>query len=553
MTSVDWIPILTKILGPQWIEKSHPPEQIVFCMGAILHNVIAEELTIGTAAPFKLYDFYNEVKIQKGNSGGSGLAIGKQIIIEKMKAELRALGFTNEELSKPKPEVIQNILASFCADPIPGFEGFVTPCDLTSPAHRKGIIEFWSLPVEDLGEGIPDPRAQELPDFSQDCEAACIKLWGEPNKRTTKELIWKGGKTFNPSKRVWYDHSAKRGGSTLELVDYHKGRPKRDLRGAVFFEVWREANALGIVPVTLDQVDHIDPPRAIEQKNGPNLAAAAREAVAVYARTGRLLDAALVFGKYNVSIFPCDPETKVPIPRRDPDPTGKYPRGIPGTGGVKKATCDPIIITQWWNRNPHALIAVAMGPLSGVWVCDVDTAVEHKDESVTAWNALVAEHEPFETREHRSASGGPHVIFEWDDEQPLGCSSGALPKGISIKGEGGYVVVPPSVRKGRAYTVHRDINPIIAPKWFVDLITEGKPTPKRDPKNLQPHRPFEGTPQCDLDELAGAMRFVPNNNLPCEEWARWGLAIFAASGGGQRGLEIFDEFSQKSSKYNSEI
>jgi len=159
MTSVDWIPILTKILGAQWTEKSHPPEQIVFCMGAILHNVIAEELTIGTAAPFKLYDFYNEVKIQKGNSGGSGLAIGKQIIAEKIKAELQAFGFTNEELSKLKPEVAQNILASLCADPIPGFEGFVTPCDLTSPAHRKGIIEFWSLPVEDLGEGIPDRPA----------------------------------------------------------------------------------------------------------------------------------------------------------------------------------------------------------------------------------------------------------------------------------------------------------------------------------------------------------------------------------------------------------
>ena len=51
MTQNDWIPILTKILGPQWIEKSRPPEQIVFCMGAISHNVIAEELTIGTARP----------------------------------------------------------------------------------------------------------------------------------------------------------------------------------------------------------------------------------------------------------------------------------------------------------------------------------------------------------------------------------------------------------------------------------------------------------------------------------------------------------------------
>jgi len=114
--------------------------------------------------------------------------------------------------------------------------------------------------------------------------------------------------------------------------------------------------------------------------------------------------------------------------------------------------------------------------------------------------------------------------------------------------------VPPSIRKGRSYTVFRDIDPTIAPMWLTDLITEGKPQSRRDPKNPQPHQPFEGTPQCDLDDLAEAMRFVPNDNLPWEEWANWGLAIFAASGGGQRGLEILDEFSRRSrSKYDANI
>src|SRR5215472_4970833 len=94
----------------------------------------------------------------------------------------------------------------------------------------------------------------DLPDFSQHCEAACRKLWGEPSWRTPKQLRWNGGdtygtRTFNLQKRSWYDHGQKRGGSTLELVDYHKGRPpKKELRGAKFFDVWREANEMGIVP-----------------------------------------------------------------------------------------------------------------------------------------------------------------------------------------------------------------------------------------------------------------------------------------------------------------
>src|SRR5215471_13487641 len=240
-----------------------------------------------------------------------------------------------------------------------------------------------------------------------------------------------------------------------------------------------------------------------------DFAAAVREAVAVYAKTRRMLDAARVFGKYDIPIFPCDHRTKNPIPKRDPDPTGKRPQGIPGTGGFYKATCDPSIITDWWTKRPRALIAVPMGPRSGVWCADVDTALEHEDESVTAWDALLAAHEPVETREHRSATGGPHAFFEWQDNHPLGCSSGDMPKGISIKGYGGYVVTPPSVRKGKNYTVFRDIDPIKAPQWLLDLIPQRKPKPKRDPKSPHPHQPFEGTPQCDLDELADAMRFVP--------------------------------------------
>jgi predicted P-loop ATPase len=92
-----------------------------------------------------------------------------------------------------------------------------------------------------------------LPNFKDYCEAACVKLWGEPDSRTKKELRWNGGdaysaRTYSVRKRAWYDHGQERGGSTLDLVDYAKGRPKRELRGAVFFETWREANTMGIVP-----------------------------------------------------------------------------------------------------------------------------------------------------------------------------------------------------------------------------------------------------------------------------------------------------------------
>src|SRR5262249_163397 len=221
-----------------------------------------------------------------------------------------------------------------------------------------------------------------------------------------------------------------------------------------------------------------------------DFAAAVREAVAVYAKTKRMLDAALVFGKYDIPIFPVDHRTKAPIPNPAPDPTGKYPRGIPRTGGFYKATTDPVIITHWWKTHPRALIAVPMGPRSGVWCTDVDTGEEHAS-GIDEWNTLLAEHEPFETREHRSATGGPHALFEYDDQQPIGCSKGkggVKDLSHSVKGEGGYIVVPPSVRKGRAYTVYRDCDPIRAPQWLIDaILDEGEGKPKRDRKSPRPH------------------------------------------------------------------
>jgi hypothetical protein len=92
------------------------------------------------------------------------------------------------------------------------------------------------------------------PDFRDYCEAACVKLWGEPDKRTKTELSWKGGdayghRVFDRRKRVWFDGKAQRGGSTLELVDFVKGRPPRKLRGKAFFEVWGEAFEMGLIPV----------------------------------------------------------------------------------------------------------------------------------------------------------------------------------------------------------------------------------------------------------------------------------------------------------------
>jgi hypothetical protein len=264
---------------------------------------------------------------------------------------------------------------------------------------------------------------------------------------------------------------------------------------------------------------------------------AVQAATETYASTGSMLDAALAYASWGVPVFPVDAKRKRPIPKRDPDPSGRFKDGIPGSGCVYKATADAGQIRAWWTNRSH-LIGLPMGEKTGVWALDVDTAEDHAD-GVAEWSAITAQHAPIITREHRTATDGLHLIFKWDAEQPMGCSSGALPVGIEVKGQGGYIVVPPSRRKHRAYTVHNDIDPGDAPQWLTDLI---RPAPASDGS------PWNTT-TVDLDELADAMQFVPNDNLSWDEWTAIALAIFAATEG--LGFDLFDDFSQRSSKYDA--
>ena len=266
---------------------------------------------------------------------------------------------------------------------------------------------------------------------------------------------------------------------------------------------------------------------------------AVRAAVLAYEKSGRMLDAALAYAKNGFPVCPASVTTKKPIPARDPDPTGKFKDGIPGTGGIYKATTDPKQIHAWWDHAEY-LIVLPMGERTGIWIWDIDTSEDHAD-GTSGWSQLIAQHGAFETREHRSATDGPHLVFHWSSEQPIRCSKGSLPSGMEAKGQGGYVAVPPSRRKGRSYTVYRDIDPIDPPPWLVDLILQGH----GGTGSAGDYRRFDGTAEVENDELAEIMSFIPNEAVDWVNWSNYSLRVFAASGGQEWGFKIFDAWSQR--------
>jgi putative DNA primase/helicase len=124
---------------------------------------------------------------------------------------------------------------------------------------------------------------------------------------------------------------------------------------------------------------------------------------------------------------------------------GKHPLGALVPQGFRNASTNPIAIRHWWGLYPQANIGAATGDASDFDALDVDT----KHEGLGSWQALRDEHGelPEGTATTTTPSGGRHYYFR--HARGLTNRRGALPRGIDVRGSGGYVVLPPSIALGQ--------------------------------------------------------------------------------------------------------
>ena len=123
---------------------------------------------------------------------------------------------------------------------------------------------------------------------------------------------------------------------------------------------------------------------------------------------------------------------------------GKRPhRMLPDYGGVHWATTDQRRIVDWWTIDPAANIGVATGAASRLVVVDMD--VKNGKDGIESFRQLLLRQGsipwPGDGPSVWTPSGGIHAWLRARDapERP-----GILP-GVDIKGNGGYVVAPPSM------------------------------------------------------------------------------------------------------------
>jgi hypothetical protein len=152
-------------------------------------------------------------------------------------------------------------------------------------------------------------------------------------------------------------------------------------------------------------------------------------------------------------------------------------------GGVHSASTNLNVIADWWQRFPHAMIGVRMGGASGVWALDPDPPKKPgAADGLANWRDLLAKNGGCPaTHTHHTPRGGLHLLFKWRGDRPITNSEGRLKGlGINVRGNGGYVIAPPSQRAdGKEYEIAEPLDFFHfadAPEWLYELIL-AKPAP----------------------------------------------------------------------------
>lgn len=139
---------------------------------------------------------------------------------------------------------------------------------------------------------------------------------------------------------------------------------------------------------------------------------------------------------------------------------------IPATpDGFKSATKDHKIGEQWFKGTNYN-IGVATGAVSGIVVLDID----RKSSGYSSLAELEKTHGSLpHTYRVRTGGLGAHYYFR----HPGGTfrNKTGLRPGVDVRGDGGYVVAPPSVTDG-PYELTHDLPLADMPPWLIEMCQE---------------------------------------------------------------------------------
>lgn len=196
---------------------------------------------------------------------------------------------------------------------------------------------------------------------------------------------------------------------------------------------------------------------------------------------GTLLSAALRYAAQGWAVFPCEPRGKKPLT----------------PNGFKDATTDQKTIRASWAKWTDANIGSPMG--ESRIVIDMDGP-----EADAPMMELERKHGPLPKTLEANTGRGRHLYFNPNDAR-IKPSAGVLGPHLDIRGEGSYVILPPSVHgNGTRYQWANEVAVATLPEAWRKLLSSPE-RPKTDPQTEGKVIP-KGQRNSHLTSLAGTMR-----------------------------------------------
>ncbi len=185
---------------------------------------------------------------------------------------------------------------------------------------------------------------------------------------------------------------------------------------------------------------------------------------------------------------------------------GKHPRI---TLWVTNASTDPGQVRSWWRQWPHANVGLLTGSRSGVLVLDEDP--RHGGDE--ALKDLERQYGTLpDTVVTLTGGGGRHFWFQYPPHQHVrSCSAFGGHLGLDVRGEGGLIVVPPSIHaSGRRYeweaSGHPGDLPLAAvPEWLIRWVSDDNPTQNASQRRTWARGVAEGSRNIALASIAGQL------------------------------------------------
>ena len=192
------------------------------------------------------------------------------------------------------------------------------------------------------------------------------------------------------------------------------------------------------------------------------------------------------------------------LPLRSSD---KRPLGTLVPHGLKDATTDLSLLTRWWTDQPDANLGIRTGREAGIVALDIDP--RHGGDSSLAQLQGSFGDLPC-TATSLTGGGGRHLLLRHPGLQiPNGVHK--LGSGVDVRGEGGYIVAPPSLHpSGCRYRWEfrpEAVPPAPIPAWLLGLMLEGNSRSVPNERASGGSRSVEGSTGFRNDRLFGHTRF----------------------------------------------